>query len=87
MAKLKSNLIKTKKQFYWRKFDSCIGHSRQTYKLLNDRSGKHRNSSIVPALDSCIENSAPEIAKTFDKYFTTIAQEVTKTIEATNLQK
>ena len=83
----KSNLNKTKKQFYWRKFYSCIGDSRQTFKLLNYISGKHLNPSIVPALDSCIENSATEIAETFNKYFTTIAQEVSKTIEPTNLPK
>ena len=41
----------------------------------------------MPALDSCIENSAPEIAESFNKYFTTIAQEVTKTIKPTNLPK
>ena len=41
----------------------------------------------MPALDSCIENSAPEIAGSFNKYFTKIAQEVTKTIEPTNLPK
>ena len=79
-----NSVTKSKKQFYWNKFKSCIGDSRQTYKLLNDISGKTKSKTSVPFLDSmpkCKESENKlQIAKTFNDYFINIAESITKDI-------
>ena len=48
--------VKTsKKQYYWNKFKSCIGDSRQTYKLLNELNGNNKTQLHVPLLQTCRE--------------------------------
>ena len=42
--KFGKSVKKAKKDFYKQKFESCIGDSRQTYKLLNDIKGITRKS-------------------------------------------
>ena len=46
----------SKKQYYWNKFKSCIGDSRQTYKLLNELNGKNKTQLHKPSLQTCREN-------------------------------
>ena len=49
--------VKTsKKQYHWNKFISCIGDSRQTYKLLNELNGKNKTQLHIPSLQTCREN-------------------------------
>ena len=40
-----------KKQFYLNKFKSCVGDSKQTYKLLNEIKVEQKNANNVPYLD------------------------------------
>ena len=51
--KFETCVKKAKKDFYRQKFESCMGDSRQTYKLINDIKETNRKSSQVPALNSC----------------------------------
>ena len=43
------------RKFYLNKFNSCIGDSRQTYKLLNGINGKKVTNNTIPCLDSLSE--------------------------------
>ena len=47
----------SKENYYWNKFKNCIGDSRQTYKILNDISGKSNKNSKIPPLQSCIDEN------------------------------
>ena len=49
--KFEDTVKRTKKQFYWNKFKSCIGDSRQIYKLLNEISGENKTKTDIPFLD------------------------------------
>ena len=78
---------KAKKSFYWNKFKSCIGDSRQTFKLLNDLNGKTKTKLNIPLLDTCDqltpEYSNIDIAEAFNKHCTNMAEELTKDISPT----
>ena len=70
----------TKKQFYFNKFKSCVGDSRQTYKLLNEIKGKQKNTHNVPCLDVIKaddnEPSDIDIAEAFNDHFTSIVEKI-----------
>ena len=79
-----NSVTKAKKQFYWNKFKSCIGDSRQTYKLLNDISGKTKSKTNIPFLDNMAKCTDSEnnlhIADAFNEHFVNIAESITKDI-------
>ena len=74
-----------KRKFFLNKFNSCIGDSRQTYKLLNEINGKKVTNNTIPCLDSLSEKNTKasnyDIADSFNKFFINIAGELTKDIE------
>ena len=75
------NLVKNaKKEFYANRFESCIGDSRQTYKLLNDLSGKSQVSRNIPILKSSngLIATNDEIANSFNDYFADIGKKMAK---------
>ena len=67
-------LLKSFKKIYAQKFESCIGDSRQTYKLLNDIKELTRKSSQVPALNTCnarcTDPSSANIAEEISTFLT-----------------
>ena len=64
------------KKIFKTKFESCMGDSRQTYKLINDIKGSNHKSSQVPALNSCsarcTDPSSVDIAEEFNSFFTNV---------------
>ena len=74
----------TKKQFYLNKFKSCVGDSRQTYKLLNEIKGEQKSASSVPYLDVLqADNNEPsqmDIAEAFNDHFTSVAKDIIRTL-------
>ena len=80
-----------KKDLYKQKFESCIGNSRQTYKLLNDIKGTTRKSSKVPALNSCTarntDPSSADIAEEFNTFFTNVGPKLKENIKHVPLPK
>ena len=82
---------KAKTDFYAQKFESCIGDSRQTYKLLKDIKGTTRKSSQVPALNSCnarcTDPSSADIAEEFNTFFTNVGPKLKYNIKRVPLTK
>ena len=74
----------TKKQFYLNKFKSCVGDSRQTYKLLNEIKGEQKNANSVPYLDVLQaddnEPSQIDIAEAFNDHFTSTAKDIIRNL-------
>ena len=72
-AKCLKKVLKKLKKIFAQQFESCIGDSRQTYKLLNDIKGTTRKSSQVPALNtcnaSCTDPNSADIAEEFNTFF------------------
>ena len=67
---------KSKKIFYGNKFNSCIGDSRQIYKLINDLNGKVKAKEIIPSLDNIVnenKQSPSEKANQLNDFFTSVA--------------
>ena len=64
------------KRSYLSKFNSCLGISRQTFKLLNELKGKSSNSTYIPLLSSGfnnkIETTDEDNANLFNNFFATI---------------
>ena len=71
--KLEKEIKVAKRKFYRNKFSACIGDSRQTYKLLNDLSGKNIYDANVPILESCQQHSVTpstfDVAERFNVFF------------------
>ena len=84
-SKLEKELNRRKKKYYIKKFTACIGDSRQTYKLLNDLSGKNTKDASVPVLESCLQHKeAPstfDIAERFNNFFSAIGTELKKNLD------
>ena len=79
---------KSNKNLYWKKFNSCIGDSRQIYKLINDLNGKVKAKENIPPLDNIVnENnqSHSEIANQLNDFFTSVADSLKKDIPKTPL--
>ena len=76
---------KLKKIFIEKNFESCLGNSRQTFKLINDIKGTNRKSSQVPALNSCSERctdpSSIDIAEQFNTFFTNVGPKLKEKIK------
>ena len=76
--------VKKAKKEYAQKFESCIGDSRQTYKLLSDIKGTTRKSSQVPALEKCnarcTDPSSADIAEEFNTFFTNVGPKLKENI-------
>ena len=78
--------IKTAKKVYYRNmFEKCIGDSRQTFKLLNELSGKHLVNNAVPKLSSCMSDTAPnssnfQVAEKFNEFFASIGKNIQRSI-------
>ena len=74
--KFETCVKKAKRDFYRQKFESCMGDSRQTYKLFNDIKEINRKSSQVPALNSCSErctdSSSADITEQFNTFFANV---------------
>ena len=68
----------SKQNYYWNKFKKGIGDSRQTYKTLNDISGKSNKNSKIPPLQSCIDEydnaTDRDVADKFNYFFTTVGK-------------
>ena len=79
-SKIQSKL--PKKYFYPNRFESCIGDSRKTYKLL---SGKNQVSKHIPFLKSStgLNVTNDEIANSFNDYFADIGKIASKISDAT----
>ena len=71
-----------KRSFYLNKFKSCLGNSRQTFKLLNELKGKSSNSTNKPLLSSGFNNknepTDEDNANLFNKFFATIRYNISK---------
>ena len=89
--KFGKSVKKAKTDFFAQKFESCIGDSRQTYKLLNDTKGITRKSSQVPALNSCnarcTDPSGADIAEEFNTFFTNVGPKLKYNIKPVPLTK
>ena len=71
--RLEKSIKKAKKAYYKKKFENCIGDSRQTFNLLNELNGKTLINTTIPKLDSCFLSSdsnpsAFEVAERFNEY-------------------
>ena len=68
----------SKKNYYWNKLKNCIGDSRQTYKILNDISGKSNKNSKILLLQSCIDENdnatERDVADKFNYFFTNVGK-------------
>ena len=88
---LEKVLKKRKKDNYAKKFESCIGDSRQTYKLLNDIKGTTRKNSQVPSLNTCnarcTDLSSADIAEEFNTFFTNVGPKLKENIKDVPLPK
>ena len=84
-------MLKELKKISAQKFKSCIGDSRQTYKLLNDIKGTTRKSSQVPALNTCNarckDPSSADIAEEFNTFFTNVGPKLKENIKDVPLPK
>ena len=84
-SKLEKEIKSAKRKYYNKKFTACIGDSRQTYKLLNDLSGKNTKDGSVPVLESCLQHKeAPstfDIAERFNNFFSAIGTELKKNLD------
>ena len=71
---------KAKKKFFGDKLRSCIGDAKPTYKLLNEISGKSKQSPKVPILRSSYEAittpSNEDVAEKFNLFFINALNEV-----------
>ena len=89
ITKFETCVIKAKKDFYRQKFESCMGDSRQTYKLINDIKGTNLKSSQVLALNSCSErctdSSSADIAEQFNTVFTNVGPKLKEKIKHVHL--
>ena len=90
-AKSLEKVLKAKKDYYAKKFESCIGDSRQTYKLLNDIKGTNRKNAQVPALNTCnarcTDPSSADIAEEFNTFFTNVGPKLKENIKDVPLPK
>ena len=89
--KFGKSVKKAKKDYYAKKFESCIGDSRQTYKLLNDIKGTNRKNAQVPALNTCnarsTDPSSADIAEEFNTFFTNVGPKLKENIKDVPLPK
>ena len=71
---------KLKKEYYFKKFNNCIGDSRQVFKLLNEINGKQKGSSKVPTiqLEGTNVSDPHTISNAFNDYFATIGLKLAK---------
>ena len=83
--KLEKEVKGAKRKFYRNKFSACIGDSRQTYKLLNDLSGKNIYDANVPILESCQQHSVTpstfDVAERFNVFFSEIGTQLKKDMD------
>ena len=84
----KKGIKGAKRNFYYEKFNSCLGSSRQTYKLLNDIQGKSFSKANILFLDLWQKNydepSHYENVQAFNEYFSTIGANLSKDLITTN---
>ena len=75
--KLDLHIKKSKKQYFEKTFSKCLGHSRQTYKLINDLTGKSIRSQNVPFnSNGKVERSKKDITNCFNKFIIGIGKNV-----------
>ena len=90
-AKRLEKVFKKLKRFYAQNFESCIGDSRQTNKLLNHIKGTTRKSSQVPTLNTfkarCSDASSADIAQEFNTFFTIVGPKLKYNIKHVPLTK
>ena len=83
--KLEKEIKGAKRKFYRNKFSACIGDSKQTYKLLNDLSGKNIYDANVPILESCQQHSVTpstfDVAERFNVFFSEIGTQLKKDMD------
>ena len=79
---LEQEIKMAKRSFYLNKFNSGLGKSRKTFKLLNELKGKSSNSTNIPLLSSSfnnkIEPTDEDNANLFNKFFATIRYNINK---------
>ena len=79
---LEQEIKMAKRFFYLKKFNSGLGNSRKTFKLLNELKGKSLNSTNIPLLSSSfnnkIEPTDEDNANLFNKFFATIGYNINK---------
>ena len=77
-----------KKDFYLNKFKSSVCNKRPVYKVINDLSGKVRNSSKVPVLETVANSTSQpndqDNAIAFNNYFANVGFEISKHLVAEN---
>ena len=74
--------------FYWNKFNSCNGDSRQIYKLIIDMNSKVKTKENIPPLGNIVNENCQtltEIANQLNDFFTSVAESLTKDIPKTPL--
>ena len=74
-------LIKvTKKEYYYSRFNNCIGDSRQIFKVLNEVRGKSTKRSRITNLSVNGEYTSDiiSISNCFNEYFATIGEKLNK---------
>ena len=71
---------KLKKEYYFKRFNNCIGDSRQVFKLLKEINGKEKRSSKVPTiqLEGTNVSDPHTISNAFNDYFATIGLKLAK---------
>ena len=85
--RLEKSTKKAKKTYYKKKFENCIGDSRQIFNLLNELNGKTLINTTIPQLYSCVLSSdsnpsAFEVAEKFKKFFVDVGKNIKHSIPA-----
>ena len=81
-TKFENSVKIAKTDFYGNRFESCIGDSRQTCKLLNNLSGRNQVSKNVPFLkpSTSLNVKNDEIANSFNDFFADISKKIASKI-------
>lgn len=84
---LTSSIRIAKKQFFTRKFDSCAGDIKKTWKSINSiiRPNSGASSSCELLIDNELVTEPVEVATKFNEHYTSIASKLAAIIPVTNL--
>ena len=85
---VENELKKSKKKFYFSKFNKCNGDTKKIYKLLNDLRGKSTDARRIDHL--CLKtggiiNEDIQIAEKINEHFSNIVETLHGTIKESNV--
>ena len=71
-------IMSEKRRLFYNKFDNCVGDSRQTFKILNEITGKTSKMVQINQLTGSVNAvSSSEIADSFNEFFASVGTKLT----------